>query len=217
MPGLRERAAWRLNRRRLERASDLVYAWGAWGNTEWLGAKVAKNPLDLWVMQEIVTETRPDIVIETGTYRGGSALYFASLCELLGHGEVMSIDIEPARPDYPVHRLITYLSGRSSTDDAVVAEVRARTNGRRAMVVLDSDHSAEHVAAELDLYAPLVGVGCYLIVEDTNVDAVRPDLPPGPLKAIDEFLSRTSDFAIDREREKWVITFNPKGFLKRVA
>lgn len=217
MTGLRERAQWRLNKRRLERASRLVYDWGAWGDTRWLGAKVAKNPLDLWVMQEIVVETRPQIVIETGTYRGGSALYFASLCELLGEGEVISVDIELARDDYPEHRLITYLAGRSSTDGDVVDEVRDRVDGRRAMVVLDSDHSAEHVAAELAAYAPLVGLGCYLIVEDTNVDEVRPDLPPGPLPAIDEFLARTSDFVVDHEREKWVITFNPRGYLRRVA
>jgi cephalosporin hydroxylase len=74
-----------------------------------------------------------------------------------------------------------------------------------------------HVAAELAAYAPLVSVGCYLIVEDTNVDDVRPDLPTGPLIAIDEFLSGTSDFVVDNEREKWVITFNPGGYLKRVA
>jgi cephalosporin hydroxylase len=217
MPGLRERAAWRLNKRRLERASRLVYEWGTWGNTRWLDATVAKNPLDLWVMQEIIAETKPDVIVETGTYRGGSALYFASLCDLLGAGEVISVDIEPARDDYPTHPRITYLAGRSSTDADVVEEVRRRTRDRRAMVVLDSDHSAEHVAAELAAYAPVVSVGCYLIVEDTNVDDVRPDLPTGPLVAIDEFLSGTSDFVVDSEREKWVITFNPGGYLKRVA
>jgi cephalosporin hydroxylase len=157
------------------------------------------------------------VIVETGTYRGGSALYFASLCDLLGAGEVISVDIEPARDDYPTHPRITYLAGRSSTDADVVEEVRRRTRDRRAMVVLDSDHSAEHVAAELAAYAPVVSVGCYLIVEDTNVDDVRPDLPTGPLVAIDEFLSRTRDFVVDSEREKWVITFNPGGYLKRVA
>jgi cephalosporin hydroxylase len=217
MAGLRERAAWRLNKRRLERASRVVYDWGAWGNTRWLRVKVAKNPLDLWVMQEIIAETGPEVIVETGTYRGGSALYFASVCDLLGTGEVISVDIEPAREDYPAHERITYLAGRSSTDPGVVEEVRARIRGRRAMVVLDSDHSAEHVAAELAAYAPSVSVGCYLIVEDTNVDDVRPDLPTGPLVAIEEFLSGRNDFVVDSAREKWVITFNPGGYLKRVA
>jgi cephalosporin hydroxylase len=217
MPGLRERAAWRLNKRRLERASRLVYEWGTWGDTRWLDATVAKNPLDLWVMQEIIAETRPEVIVETGTYRGGSALFFASLCELLGEGEVISVDIEPPRDDYPAHPRITYLAGRSSTEAGVVEQVRACIRERRTMVILDSDHSAEHVAAELAAYAPLVSIGCYLIVEDTNVDDVRPDLPTGPLVAIQDFLSETDDFVVDSAREKWVITFNPGGYLKRVA
>lgn len=215
--GIRERIAWRLNRRTLERASLVTYAWGAWGKTYWLGAQVAKNPLDLWVMQEIVTETRPDVIVETGTYRGGSALYFASLCELLGSGRVISIDVEAERPDYPRHDRITYLGGRSSTDPEVVDEVRRSVAGERVMVVLDSDHSAGHVASELEAYAPLVAVGCYLIVEDTNVDDVRKDLPPGPRKVIQEFVARNPGFEVDLEREKWVITFNPGGYLRRVG
>jgi cephalosporin hydroxylase len=85
------------------------------------------------------------------------------------------------------------------------------------MVILDSDHSEAHVAGELAAYAPLVAVGSYLIVEDTNVDEVRPDLPAGPLPAIERFLASTPGFVVDAEREKWVITFNPRGYLKRVA
>ena len=88
------------------------------------GAQALKNPLDLWVYQEIVYETRPELIVETGTYRGGSALYLASLCDLMGHGEVVSIDVEPMRDDYPAHPRVTYLAGRSSTDPAVVEEVR---------------------------------------------------------------------------------------------
>ena len=217
MPTLRARARWKLRKRSLDRASRLLYEWGTWGNTHWLGAKVAKNPLDLWVMQEIVVETKPDLIVETGTYRGGSALYFASLCDLLDHGEVISIDLEEVRPDYPQHARITYLGGRSSIDPAVVSEVTERARGGRAMVILDSDHSEAHVAGELAAYAPLVAVGSYLIVEDTNVDEVRPDLPAGPLPAIERFLARTPGFVVDAEREKWVITFNPRGYLKRVA
>jgi len=215
--GICERIAWRLDRRTLRRASRIVYKWGAWARTSWLGAQVVKNPLDLWVLQEIVAETQPDVIVETGTFRGGSALYFASICELLGSGEVISIDVKPEDPDYPRHPRIVYLSGRCSTDPALVEEVRRLIGGRRAMVVLDSDHSEAYVGAELEAYGPVVGLGCYLVVEDTNVDVVRKDLAPGPLRAVEKFLQRSSEFEVDLEREKWVITFNPRGYLRRVV
>ena len=146
-----------------------------------------------------MVETRPELVVETGTYRGGSAFFLASICDLLGAGEVVSIDIEPVRDDYPAHPRITYLGGRSSTDPDVVADVRARAEGKRTLVILDSDHSQAHVEAELAEYAPLVPVGCYVIVEDSNIGQIRKDLLPGPLEAIEAFLARTDEFEIDRE------------------
>lgn len=206
-----------LDRAAIARAHDAFYESDAWTRATWLGAQALKNPLDLWVYQEIVVETRPELIVETGTYRGGSALFLASVCDLVGMGEVVSIDVEPARDDYPVHPRITYLAGRSSTDPGVVAEVAERAAGRPILVVLDSDHSQAHVEAELEAYAPLVPVGCYLIVEDSNIGLIREDLMPGPLQAVESFLSRRDDFEIDREREKFLITFNPSGYLRRVA
>jgi len=206
-----------LDRAAISRAHDAFYESDAWTRATWLGAQALKNPLDLWVYQEIVVETRPDLIVETGTYRGGSALFLASVCDLVGKGEVVSIDVEPARDDYPVHPRITYLAGRSSTDTAVVADVAERAAGRPILVVLDSDHSQAHVEAELEAYAPLVPVGSYLIAEDSNIGLIREDLLPGPLQAVEAFLSRTDEFEIDREREKFLITFNPSGYLRRVA
>jgi cephalosporin hydroxylase len=197
-------------------AHDAFYESDAWTRATWLGAQALKNPLDLWVYQEILAETRPELIVETGTYRGGSALYLASICDLLGEGDVISIDVEPAREDYPQHPRITYLGGRSSTDPEVVREVSARAAGRRTFIVLDSDHSQAHVEAELDVYAPLVPVGCYLVAEDSNIGQIRKDLMPGPLQAVERFLARTDEFEIDREREKFLITFNPSGYLRRV-
>ena len=109
------------------------------------------------------------------------------------------------------------IAGRSSTDPDVVAEVHARAAGRRTLVVLDSDHSQSHVEAELAAYAPLVPVGGYLIVEDSNIGRIRKDLLPGPLEAIATFLAANDEFEVDHEREKFLITFNPNGYLRRVA
>ena len=166
--------------------------------------------------QEIVYETRPELIVETGTYRGGSALYLASLCDLVDTGEVVSIDVEPKREDYPAHPRITFLAGRSSTHPEVVADVRRRAEGKRTLVILDSDHSQPHVEAEIEAYAPMVPVGCYLIAEDSNIGQIRKDLMPGPLQAVERFLASTDEFEIDREREKFLITFNPSGYLRRV-
>ncbi len=206
----------RLDRAAVARAHDVLYESDAWTEARWLGAQALKNPLDLWVYQEIVFETGPELIVETGTYRGGSALYFASLCDLVDAGEVVSIDVEPARPDYPSHPRITYLAGRSSTDPDVIADVRERAAGKRTLVILDSDHSQGHVEAELEAYAPIVPIGCYLVVEDSNIGRIRKDLMPGPLEAVERFLAATDEFEVDHGREKFLITFNPSGYLKRV-
>ena len=214
--GIAFRIGKRLDRAAVSRANDVLYLSDAWTETTWLGAQALKNPLDLWVYQEIMVETRPELIVETGTYRGGSAFYLASICDLVGVGEVVSIDVEPARDDYPAHPRITYLGGRSSTDPDVVAEVRGRAKGKRTLFVLDSDHSQSHVEAELAAYAPLVPLGGYVIVEDSNIGQIRKDLLPGPLQAIEAFLARTDEFEIDRARENFQITQNPRGYLRRV-
>jgi cephalosporin hydroxylase len=188
-----------------------------WSNTSWLGTKVAKCPLDLWVYQELVQELRPALVIETGTFLGGSALFFASCMDLVDHGRVITIDVEP-RPGRPTHPRITYLSG-SSTDPSILETVRREAaEGGTVMVVLDSDHTYDHVLAELDAYAPLVTENSYLVVEDTNVNGnpVLPDFGPGPHEAVDAFLERRPPFVRDRTREKFLLTFNPGGWLRRL-
>lgn len=215
MPTIRERLRWKRDRWILREASRALYERGTWGDTWWLGVRAAKNPLDLWVFQEIVSETRPEVILETGTHRGGSALFLASVCDGLGCGEVLSIDILPVRDDLPRHPRLTYLGGRPSTDPGVIDEVASRVAGRRAMVVLDSDHSEANVRAELAAYGPLVAPGCYLIVEDTNIGTIRRDLLPGPREALARFLAETDEFVVDREREKWLVTFNPGGYLRR--
>jgi cephalosporin hydroxylase len=185
--------------------------------TVWMGVPCLKCPTDLMAYQEILFETRPALVVETGTHRGGSALFLAQMLDLVGGGEVVSIDVLEI-PERPVHPRLKYLTG-SSTDPAIVASVFAgRPPAEARLVILDSDHRRSHVAAELALFAPHVPRGAYLIVEDSNVNGhpVWPDFGAGPYEAVEEFLAANADFEADRSREKFLMTFNPRGYLKRV-
>jgi len=189
---------------------------GTWRDTYFMGVPTRKCPLDLWVYQEMIFELKPDLIIECGTASGGSALYLASICELLGTGHVVSVDIE-SNADLPMHPRIKYLVGSSTSDEVVaqVGEIADRAN--QTLVILDSDHSRDHVLRELHMYAPLVSTGSYIIVEDSNVNGhpVVPSFGPGPMEAIEEFLIESDEFEVDRRREKFLLTFNPRGFLRK--
>ena len=196
----------------------LYYDTAVWKDTYWLGVRTQKCPLDLWVYQEILNETRPDLILETGTAHGGSALYLASVCDLLGRGEVVTVDISPVE-GRPQHDRITYLTG-SSTADEVVGEVeRLATDHERVLVILDSDHSRDHVLDELRIYSRLVSPGSYLVVEDSNVNGhpVLAEHGPGPMEALEEFLAESDEFEVDAAREKFFLTFNPRGYLRKQA
>jgi cephalosporin hydroxylase len=190
-----------------------------WNNTAWLGVPLWKNPLDLWVYQEIMFEVKPALIIETGTYRGGSAYYFSSICDLLGYGNVLTID-RVNRSNRPEHPRIEYVKG-SSVDPDVLALVQDRVAaaGGPILVVLDSDHHEPHVRQELAAYNKFVTPGSYLIVEDTNINGhpVNPFFGPGPMEAVEAFLPDHPEFEIDLSREKYMVTHNPNGFLRRRA
>ena len=189
---------------------------------EWLGVRTIKSPLDLWIYQEIICRNRPELIVEAGTGLGGSALFMACVCDLLGKGRVLTIDKRGVtRQPRPSHPRITYLTG-SSVDPEIVAQVGAEAaSAGDVMVILDSDHSAEHVLAELRAYAPIVAEGHYLIVEDTNINGhpVFPEHGPGPWEAVETFLADPGgrDFEIDRACERFHLTLNPGGFLRRRA
>jgi len=194
----------------------LFYNSGVWENTYWLGSKCLKCPLDLWVYQEIISDLKPDIIIETGTYKGGSALFLASICDLLGKGITITIDIE--KQITPKHERIKYVIG-SSTDKQIINEIKYLINNKESiMVILDSDHSKEHVLKELKIYSEFVSVSSYLIVEDTNINGhpVLPNFGSGPMEAVDEFLKNNISFIRDKNKEKYFLSFNPRGFLRRV-
>lgn len=184
----------------------------------WFGHRILKCPFDIWTYQEIVHETKPELIVECGTRYGGGALYLASLLDLRGGpGEVVTIDIT-AMKNRPVHPRIRYVMG-STLDPAIVARVREAAAGKRTMVILDSDHSATQVAAELAIYPELVSTGCYLIVDDANLGGhpVLPEHGPGPTEALDAWYPTQTDFVIDRSRERFMLSLNPRGFLRRVG
>ena len=199
-------------------ATAAYYASRVWRETSYLGVQVLKHPCDLWAMQEIFFDASPDLVIETGTFKGGSALYYCKLQEAFvcheGDSNVVTIDteVQPDRPRGPV-----YLSGSSVSPEildlvrGLVGKTRTEIKHRDAsiLVVLDSDHSYDHVLAELRAYAPLVSPGSYLVCEDTNT--------PGPFHAVADFLASPegSAFEVDRSRERFGSSFNKGGFLKK--
>lgn len=192
-----------------------------WKNTFWLGVPIWKNPKDLWIYQEILWDVRPDLIIETGTNLGGSAYFFASLLDLIHRdapARVITVDIM-RRKGQPEHPRIEYVKG-SSVAPEVVAQLRAAAaSAQVVMVVLDSDHHRDHVLAELRALHDLVTPGSYLCVEDTNINGhpVNPFFGPGPWEAVDQFLAEQPQFEPDRSREKFMETFNPRGYLRRAS
>lgn len=190
------------------------------GRTRWLGVSVVKSPTDLVILQEIVAETRPNLIIETGVLAGGSTYYLATLLDLIGiDGAVVGVDVDlsAVSPYIADHPRVELIEG-SSTDPAVVATLRERARGHRVMVDLDSDHGAEHVGRELRALAPLVTPQCYLVVEDTWFGrTVRFDQGPGPAEALDAWLAEGQPFEVDRWRERLLLTGMAGGYLRRVG
>ena len=200
----------------VEAFHTLYHESGREGRCRWLGIPMWKTPQDLFVLQEILVETTPDLVVELGSGQGGSALFCATVMDVLDRGRVLSIDVEAlVRPRHP---RVTFVVGDSNDPD-VTNRVRREAEGvERVMVVLDSSHRRDHVLQELRSYAALVTAGCYLLVEDTclNGHPIEPHYGPGPAEALDEFLlDRPDMFVTDQSREKFMMTYHPGGFLRR--
>lgn len=197
--------------------NDLIARTGNFGEITWLGVPIWQNIVDLWTIQETIAEIRPALLIETGTNRGGSALFYANLMDLMGTGRVLTIDIE--RLHQLDHPRIDFLHG-SSTDPTIVEHARRAADAADGpvMVILDGDHSRDHVARELELYAPLVTPGSLLLSQDGVIDQLMifADARPGPLPANRAFLARHPEFEHDRERNgRFLITHHPVGWLRR--
>ena len=202
-------------------------------NFTWMGRPIIQCPQDIVAMQELAWSIKPDLVIETGVAHGGSLIFYASILELVGGpGQVIGIDIDIRAHNrveiekHPMAKRITLIQG-SSIDPAIGAQVRTLAAGaKRILVVLDSNHTHDHVLAELELYAPLVTKGSYLVVMDTAID----DLPDefftdrpwkkgnSPKSAVHAYLARNRRFEIDKDIDsKLLLTVAPDGYLKCIA
>jgi cephalosporin hydroxylase len=205
----------------VERFNDFYYMSCVNGDLNWQGVPVSKNPCDLWMMAELIQRLRPSVIIETGTNFGGSAVFYADMMKLSGiGGTVVTIDVNPKWSIDPRTRKIESLVGYS-TEVNTIARVRKILGESRGhtIVVLDSDHSEVNVSEELKLYSGFVTKNSYLVVEDTNVNGHPSALDhgPGPYEAVQKFLSTNKQFMIDRDCERFLLTFNPSGWLKRIT
>lgn len=207
-------------------------------NFNWLGRPIIQFPQDIVAMQEILWSVKPDLVIETGIAHGGSLIFTASILELNAvcggppHARVLGIDVDIRAPNrkaiesHPLSKRIRMVEG-SSVSTAVVSQVKEEAKSSKTVLVcLDSNHTHEHVLAELEAYAPLVSTGSYCVVFDTAIE----DMPEGvftdrpwrkgdnPKTAVWEYLKDHPEFVIDASvQHRLLITVAPDGYLKRVS
>lgn len=219
-----------LNQKWLEKSVELKYSY----NFSWMGRPIIQYPQDIVAMQEIIWNVKPDLIIETGIAHGGSVIFYSSMLELLGgNGQVIGIDIDIRKHNreeiekHSMFKRITLIEG-SSIDKKIAAQVKAKIdefNAEKILVVLDSNHTGEHVNNELELYSKFVSKDSYLVVFDTLIenmpDNFYSDRPwsagNNPMTAVNEFLKKNDSFEIDKTVEnKLGITVAPSGYLKRI-
>jgi cephalosporin hydroxylase len=204
-----------------EKFQTLYYESDIWRNTTWLGIGSQQTPGDNWTMQEVIYETQPDFIIETGTMFGGTTLFYASvLSQVNSSGKVITIDVEPrteGASKSPLWQRYVELIVGSSVDPKVTDHIAQEVRGKKVLVTLDSLHTRDHVLKEMEIYSQLVTPGSYLVVQDTNINGhpVFPGFGPGPAEAVQQFLRTHDNFAADHTREKFMMTFYPGGWLKR--
>lgn len=201
-------------------------------NFSWMGRPIIQYPQDMIAMQEIIWNLKPDLIIETGIAHGGSLIYYASILELIGKGEILGIDIDIRKHNkieiekHPMAKRITMIQG-SAIDPLIVEKIKIFAEDKKTVLVcLDSNHTHEHVLAELEMYSPFVSENSYIIVFDTIVE----NLPEGyfsqerpwgignnPKTAVTSFLQKNKNFIIDTNIDnKLLISVAPQGYLKRI-
>lgn len=196
---------------------------------DWLGVPIIQTPEDIVLMQEVIFNVQPDVIIEVGIAHGGGMIFEASLLELLGHGRIIGIDVEIRDHNrkvieaHPLAKRIEMLEGSSISDEVIVELKKRISPNERAIVFLDSDHTKSHVLQELVLYQEFVPVGSYMVVFDTiSSDLAKIGVAKeiyinnGPVEAVHEFLQTNKHFQIDTKFNKLYSSHNKDGYLKRV-
>lgn len=207
----------------IERFIQIYHTSNVHSNTRWMGIRTQQNACDLWSIQEIICEVKPDFVIETGTYKGGGTLFLATVLKSVNPlGKIITVDIKSqieAVSQLDLFRESVEFINGDSVSEEVIHRIADRVKNSRSMVFLDSDHHQQHVLKELRLYSRFVSPGSDLIVHDTshNGNPLKTNYGKGPMEAVAEFLEENENFVSDRSREKFLLTFMPKGFLKRIG
>jgi cephalosporin hydroxylase len=186
--------------------------------TTYFGIPALKNPLDHWIYQELIHQTRPDVIIEIGNAQGGSTIALAHLCDLMDHGRVIGLDLShQAVPEHVRrHPRITFITGDACQSFAAVTKLILVSD--RVLVIEDSAHTYAGTLQVLRTFSPLVQPGGYFIIEDSICHhGLEAGPQPGPYEAIETFLLENKNFVSDRSRESFFITWNPKGYLKRIG
>jgi len=196
----------------------------------WLGVPIIQLGEDVVIAQELIWQLRPDVIIETGVAHGGSLILSASICELIGHGEVVGIDVEirthnrAAIEAHPMKKRITLIEGSSIAAETFAKAKHACAGAKKVLVLLDSNHTAAHVTQELELYHQLITPGSYIVAMDGAQRDVW-DIPRGkkewrddhPLIAVETFLKAHPDFVVDPHWTRLAVTASPGGFLRRLT
>jgi cephalosporin hydroxylase len=206
-------------------------------NFSWAGAPILQNPEDLMRLAEVIFAVRPQVIVETGIFRGGSLLFHATLLRAMGRGRVIGVDREIAAHDrefltrHEMGSTISLVEGDSAAPEVVAEVMRLAGDGGPVLVILDSGHSKEHVARELEAYSPMVTPGSYIVAAD-GVMRDLADTPRGlkewagdnPLEAANEFAARHAEFR--QEQPPWLfhdgpltenVTYWPGAWLKRIG
>jgi cephalosporin hydroxylase len=211
------------------------YRSGEFLNT-WLGIEIQQYPSDLIVYQELIHYEKPEMIVETGTYKGGLSIYLSTVLEQVNPtARILTVDIDgrnwrktvaSGRVPQSLLQRITFFESDSVSDE-LIRKMSSITAGKKTMVILDSSHTAAHVLRELQLYSRMVTPGSYLIVNDTHLEGIgwirqnlwnrifHPEFGIGPLTAVKQFIGSTVDFTIDPNLPRSYISCSPSGFLKR--